>query len=105
MLFLLTHEEGSVLHKMAGLLPLVTSFEKRTLHLGYRSARPVGPLPFASSETTFSAHEFHYSSVVEEGKVDRLFAIRDARREELGECGLRCGSVMGSYMHLIDRRH
>ena len=49
-------------HEMTGLLNLVTSFEKRKLHLGYRKVEtehfPMG--------NKFTAHEFHYSSVVEE---------------------------------------
>ena len=91
-------------HTMANLLPLVTSFEKRKLHLGYRLAKPLSTLPFGEPGDVLTAHEFHYSSVVEEGKADRMFAISDARDEDLGECGLKRDNVMGSYLHLIDRR-
>ncbi len=92
-------------HKMANLLPLVTSFETRNLHLGYRLAKPLSSLPFADeSEPVFTVHEFHYSTAVREGNVDPLFKVEDARGQDLGLSGMRVGGVAGSYMHLIDRR-
>lgn len=86
-------------HEMLGLLPLVTSFEQRKLHLGYRrlSPRPgfVWPMPL-------SAHEFHYASIVDEGPADRLFDVDDALGDTLAPAGLSRGSVCGSFMHVID---
>ncbi|PCI05543.1 MAG: cobyrinic acid a,c-diamide synthase [Hyphomicrobiales bacterium] len=84
-------------HEMLGLLALETSFEKRKLHLGYRRVRgenfPLG--------ANIMAHEFHYSSILcEQGEA--LFEVEDALGTDLGKAGLREGSVMGSYMHLID---
>ncbi|WP_411036665.1 cobyrinate a,c-diamide synthase [Shinella sp. BYT-45] len=84
---------------MLGLLPLVTSFAERRRHLGYRRVVPLAGSGFAAPMT---AHEFHYSTVVEEGEADRLFAVTDAMGEDLGEAGLCRGNVSGSYMHLID---
>ena len=84
---------------MLGLLPLVTSFAARRRHLGYRRVMPLAGSGFA---TPMTAHEFHYSTVVEEGAADRLFAVTDAMGEDFGEAGLRRGVVSGSYMHLID---
>ncbi|QEE44035.1 cobyrinate a,c-diamide synthase [Rhizobium sp. WL3] len=86
-------------HAMLGLLPLVTSYATRKRHLGYRRLRSLAPDLF---EGTFTAHEFHYSTVVSEGAADRLFEAEDALGEPLGAVGLRRGSVAGSYMHLID---
>ncbi len=86
-------------HAMLGLLPLETSFAKRKLHLGYRRVEPLAASPFAFP---FNAHEFHYASIVREGNAERLFRVRDALGEDLGEMGLRVGSVSGSYMHMID---
>lgn len=87
-------------HEMLGLLPLVTSYAARSRHLGYRRLRSLVPDVFAGS---FTAHEFHYSTVVSEGAVERLFEAEDAMGEPLGPVGLRLGTVCGSYMHLIDR--
>jgi len=87
-------------HAMLGMLGLVTSFEKRKLHLGYRNLKGVSTL-FEGAR--FSAHEFHYTSALkEEGQP--LFEATDALGESVGKAGLSAGNVSGSYMHLIDRR-
>jgi cobyrinic acid a,c-diamide synthase len=86
-------------HQMLGLLPVETSFAKRKMHLGYRRIEPLPASPFPSSLT---GHEFHYASIVREGNAARLYRVRDALGEDLGEAGLRVGSVSGSYMHIID---
>lgn len=87
-------------HRMAGLLPLVTSFETRSRNLGYRKLRSLSPDILPGS---FRGHEFHYSSAIHEGEADRLFEVSDALDAPLGHAGLRRGSVFGSYMHVIDR--
>ena len=84
-------------HAMAGLLPLTTSFATRKLHLGYRQLTPLGG-PWTKP---LRAHEFHYSTIENEGKADRLFSASDATGNRLGEIGLRRGQVMGSYAHVI----
>ncbi|BCH54615.1 cobyrinate a,c-diamide synthase [Agrobacterium vitis] len=95
----LTDADGAV-HAMLGLLPLKTSFAARKRHLGYRLLRPLAGDFFAHAMT---GHEFHYSTVIEEGEGDRLFAAEDALGVSLGQVGLRRSNVAGSYMHLIDR--
>ncbi len=92
-------DAAGIRHPMLGLLPLETSFAKRKLHLGYRLLEPLAGSPW---EMPLKAHEFHYASIVREGEADRLFRVRDASGEELGEAGLRVGSVSGSFMHIID---
>jgi cobyrinic acid a,c-diamide synthase len=93
----LTDAEGRV-HRMAGLLPVQTSFGRRRLHLGYRRVDALGgPFPGA-----WTAHEFHYATVVREDG-DPLFRAWDAEGEELAPMGLRRGRVAGSFAHLIDR--
>jgi cobyrinic acid a,c-diamide synthase len=84
-------------HVMTGLLPLTTSFATRKLHLGYRQLTPLGG-PWTK---TLRGHEFHYSSIENEGKADRLFNATDATGEDLGNIGLKRGMVMGSYAHII----
>ena len=85
-------------HAMAGLLPVVTSFAMRKLHLGYRQLAPEPGAPWTSP---LRGHEFHYSSIVQEGAADRLFSARDAAGRDLAPMGLRRGRVMGSYAHVI----
>lgn len=90
-------------HAMAGLLPLTTSFATRRRHLGYRQAETHCASILGPAGTRFTAHEFHYSSVIAEGPGEPLFSARDARGEDLGPAGLVRGSVAGSFLHLIDR--
>ncbi len=99
----LTDAEGRA-HRMAGLLPLATSFAERRLHLGYRDATLLGAGPLGQVGMRFRAHEFHYATTVSAGAaVEKLFALEDASGSDLGAGGLRHGSVMGSFIHLIDR--
>ena len=85
-------------HRMAGLLPLETSFADRRRHLGYRrvTARR-GPFPGA-----WTAHEFHYATTVR-ADGEPLFEAEDAEGSALRPMGLVRGSVSGSFAHLIDR--
>jgi cobyrinic acid a,c-diamide synthase len=85
-------------HAMAGLLPLTTSFATPKLHLGYRQLNSLGGAPWAKP---LRGHEFHYSSIANEGEADRLFEATDASGFALPPMGLRRGRVMGSYAHVI----
>ena len=91
------------LHAMAGLLPLETSFAKRRLHLGYREVEACGTTPLAKPGACFRGHEFHYAAVTREGPGTALFRCRDVAGAETGAAGLAAGTVMGSFVHLIDR--
>jgi cobyrinic acid a,c-diamide synthase len=88
---------------MAGLLPLVTSFAERRLTLGYRQMALVADGPLGRAGTAFRGHEFHYAALVREGPAERLWHAADASGDDLGPLGLRCGSVLGSFLHLVDR--
>jgi cobyrinic acid a,c-diamide synthase len=93
-------------HRMAGLLPLETSFAERRRHLGYRALRLLESGPLGDAGAGFRGHEFHYASILTEDAEDAaapLFAIADSCGNDLGTCGLREGSVCGSFIHLIDR--
>jgi cobyrinic acid a,c-diamide synthase len=96
----LTDADG-VTHRMAGLLPLKTSFAERRRHLGYRTARLLTPRSLGGAGTRFRGHEFHYATIVEENG-DPLFVVTDATDNDLGCAGLRRGPVAGSFIHLID---
>ena len=90
-------------HRMAGLLPLATSFAERRLHLGYREARLRTGGVLGGKGARFRGHEFHYATILREGDAEPLFEVRDASGNGLGAYGLRAGSVAGSFLHLIDR--
>jgi cobyrinic acid a,c-diamide synthase len=40
---------------------------------------------------------------VREGPAERLWRAADASGDDRGQAGLRCGSVLGSFLHLVDR--
>ncbi|MBC6443312.1 MAG: cobyrinate a,c-diamide synthase [Rhodobacteraceae bacterium] len=84
-------------HPMAGLLRLETSFEKRRLHIGYRTLQAdTGPFP-----GTHTGHEFHYATTLKaEGAP--LFTARDAEGTILSPMGLCIGRISGSFAHIID---
>ncbi|HWD57694.1 MAG TPA: cobyrinate a,c-diamide synthase [Stellaceae bacterium] len=90
-------------HRMAGLLPLTTSFAARRRHLGYRAVRLLASGPLGAEGSRFRGHEFHYASIIEEKGADPLLVVADSTGGDLGRCGLRRGTVFGSFIHLIDR--
>jgi cobyrinic acid a,c-diamide synthase len=94
---------GGAWHRMADLLPLVTSFAERRLHLGYRcvTLREDGPL--GASGSRLRGHEFHYATAVQEGAAEPFLSVTDSVGTDLGNCGSRRGSVFGSFIHLTDR--
>jgi cobyrinic acid a,c-diamide synthase len=90
-----------VRHAMAGLLPLETSFAKPRLHLGYRQLTLAAETPLGPAGGRFRGHEFHYAEG-SPGKAEALFEVSDSEGRSLGPTGLRAGTVMGSFMHLVD---
>jgi cobyrinic acid a,c-diamide synthase len=98
----LTDADGRT-HRMAGLLPLVTSFAERRLHLGYRALTLLQDGPLGPAGSRYRGHEFHYAATISAGRDGALFAVTDPWGADLGMAGLRRGSVAGSFMHLIDR--
>ncbi|MEM7523986.1 MAG: cobyrinate a,c-diamide synthase [Pseudomonadota bacterium] len=94
-------DADGVAHRMAGLLPVVTTFAKRRLSLGYRRLRPLGGAFAEKISGTLAAHEFHYARIEIEGAAPRLFAAWDAEGERLGPMGVSAGRVCGSFAHVI----
>ncbi|MFP3920584.1 MAG: cobyrinate a,c-diamide synthase [Dichotomicrobium sp.] len=95
----LIDKEG-VRHAMAGLLGLVTSYETRKLHLGYRAARLVAPMPGLAAGAALRGHEFHYSTILDEPDTP-LAEVADADGNPVPETGSRRGHVTGTFFHLI----
>lgn len=88
-------------HAMAGLLPLVTSFENPKIHLGYRRVLNLDANPLGVSGLRFRGHEFHYATEID-NRANALFGVSDARGDKLGKVGARVGQVFGSFVHLVD---
>ncbi len=95
----LIDKEG-VRHPMAGLLGLVTSYEKRKFHLGYRRATLNAPMPGFGAGAALRGHEFHYSTILDEPDAP-LAAVTDADGNPVPETGSRRGHVTGTFFHLI----
>ena len=87
-------------HKMLGLLGLVTSFETRKFHLGYRLATAVSTAPALHKYTALRGHEFHYSSILEQPDTP-LFSVTDANGQTVAETGSVRAHVSGTFFHLI----
>ena len=87
-------------HSMSGLLGLVTSYEKRKFHLGYRRAVLKSPLPGFASGTALRGHEFHYSTILDQPD-EPLADVFDADGGQVVETGSVRGHVTGTFFHLI----
>ncbi len=86
---------------MAGLLPLTTSFAKRKLHLGYRAVRLALDSPIGTENSLVRGHEFHYTSITEQGKAQSLGEMSDANGDSLGSAGMIVGNVSGTFFHKV----
>ncbi|MFZ5964805.1 cobyrinate a,c-diamide synthase [Thalassococcus sp. BH17M4-6] len=87
-------------HAMAGLLGLVTSYEKRKFHLGYRRAVLRSALPGHAPGAALRGHEFHYSTILDQPDA-ALADVADADGNAVTETGSFRGHVTGTFFHLI----
>lgn len=87
-------------HQMAGLLGLVTSYEKRKFHLGYRRAVLGANMPGFEAGRALRGHEFHYSTILDEPDAP-LADVFDADGNPVPETGSIKGHVTGTFFHLI----
>lgn len=93
-------DKSGTRHQMLGLLGLVTSYEKRKFHLGYRRAVLQAPLPGFAVDTALRGHEFHYSTILEQPDAP-LAEVRDADGNLVPETGSHRGHASGTFFHLI----
>ena len=93
-------DKAGTAHRMAGLLGLVTSYEKRKFHLGYRRAVLKSPLPGHAEGAALRGHEFHYSTILEQPDAP-LADVFDADGNPVPETGSWRGTVSGTFFHLI----
>lgn len=87
-------------HQMAGLLGLVTSYEKRKFHLGYRRAVLNAPMLGFTEGQALRGHEFHYSTILNEPDAP-LARVADADGNPVPETGSIRNQVSGTFFHLI----
>jgi len=93
-------DKSGTRHRMAGLLGLVTSYEKRKFHLGYRRAILEAPFPGFAPGTALRGHEFHYSTILDQPDAP-LANVCDADGNPVPETGSRRGRASGTFFHLI----
>ena len=93
-------DADGVRHAMAGLLGLVTSYERRKMHLGYRHATLVAPMAGAPVGTALRGHEFHYSTILDQPDP-ALAHVIDAEGTAVAETGSYRDRVTGTFFHLI----
>ncbi|SIT75564.1 cobyrinate a,c-diamide synthase [Pontibaca methylaminivorans] len=87
-------------HRMAGLLGLVTSHERRRMSLGYRLATLDAPIPGHPAGARLRGHEFHYSTTLAQPDAP-LARVVDADGTALEGTGSFRGRVSGTPFHLI----
>ncbi len=89
-------------HPMLGCLPLSTSFAKRRLHLGYRTAHLTENSALGPSGSVLKGHEFHHSTLIPKpGAPPNLAEMFDYQGRSLGTAGHVVGLVSGTYFHVI----
>ncbi len=88
-------DKNGLSHKMAGLLPVITDFSTRQLHLQYQYLNMNPKLPVWGGYNTILTHEFHYSRLV------KNTANPMATNQQNQPIGSHHGLVFGSYHHII----
>jgi cobyrinic acid a,c-diamide synthase len=88
-------------HAMTGLLGHATSFAKRKLHLGYRTAQLLSDSVLGRTGTIVRGHEFHYATLSAAGADESFAELRDGEGGALGPSGGRRGQVSGTFFHAI----
>ncbi len=94
-------DAGGRRHAMTGLLGHSTSFAKRKLHLGYRTARLLADTVLGRRGTLVRGHEFHYASITSSGRDEPLADMADGEGRALERTGGRRGLVTGAFFHTI----
>jgi cobyrinic acid a,c-diamide synthase len=88
-------------HAMTGLLGHSTSFAKRKLHLGYRTARLLADSAIGPSGALVRGHEFHYASLTSAGEDEPFAEITGSEGRATEKAGGHRGRVTGAFFHAI----
>ena len=86
---------------MTGLLGHATSFAKRKLHLGYRTARLLSDSVLGTQGAIVRGHEFHYATLTSAGDDEPFAELLRRRRPRARQIGGRRGHVSGTFFHAI----
>ena len=88
-------------HAMTGLLGHSTSFARRKLHIGYRSARLLSDSVIGTAGAIVRGHEFHYALLTSTGGDQPLAEVADSSGGIIEKTGGRRGRVSGAFFHAI----
>jgi cobyrinic acid a,c-diamide synthase len=88
-------------HTMTGLLGHMTSFAKRKLHLGYRTAQVLSDSVLGRKGAIVRGHEFHYATLSSAGDDESFAELCDGEGRALGKSGGRRGQISGTFFHAI----
>ncbi len=94
-------DAAGVRHAMTGLLGHSTSFARRKLHLGYRTARLLGDSLLGRGGSLVRGHEFHYASLTDAGGDAPFAEVADSAGRAPEKAGGRRGHVTGTFFHVI----
>ncbi len=97
-------DADGVTHPMAGLLGHASSFARRRMTLGYRTATLLQPGALGPPGTTIRGHEFHYAQLTQPGPDTPLATITDGQGQPLPPAGTRRAHVTGTFFHAIARQ-
>ena len=87
-------------YPMAGFLPVDISLGGKPAGHGYEEVLADQPNPFVKKGTRLRGHEFHYSQVVDAGKMETAFEVKRGTGLGNGRDGIVMNRVLASYIHL-----
>lgn len=94
------HDFAGISHEMVGLFPAEAVMDKSGLTLGYRMVEISHDCILGASSASGRGHEFHYSTLVQKGRLNYACVLRDAQGNSKGQDGLTVGNTMALYTHL-----
>jgi cobyrinic acid a,c-diamide synthase len=86
--------------EMVGAIPCDVEMSKKPIGHGYVVLQETGKNPWHYFETKIKGHEFHYSQVVNLGKVDFAYDVIRGKGIDGEHDGLIYKNVLASYTHL-----
>lgn len=86
--------------EMVGSLPCDIEMHKKPRGHGYMRLKTTGAGGWFAAEETINAHEFHYSEIVNLGRVEYAYRLERGRGVDGAHDGLVCKNILASYAHL-----
>ncbi len=91
---------GGRTYSMCGVIPADAAVEKKPQGHGYVSAEVTGRNPYFPAGTMLRGHEFHYSRLLNAGRMNYAYRMTRGNGIDGGNDGVIYKNVLASYMHL-----